>query len=107
MSYHQQLDRVRTDPDTAVTVVRDNDTIVVPIAAGEPPTLLHALSERREHLRGVVVSQLLGLGRYAYLSEAHAGNVRHSSPFLGAATRTGAHEGWIDWVRLTSARCRC
>ena len=29
MSYHQQLDRVRTDPDTAVTVVRDNDTIVV------------------------------------------------------------------------------
>lgn len=98
MSYHQQLDRVRTDPDTAVTVVRDNDTIVVPIAAGEPPTLLHALSERREHLRGVVVSQLLGLGRYAYLSEAHAGNVRHSSPFLGAATRTGAHEGWIDWV---------
>ena len=53
MSYHQQLDRVRTDPDTAVTVVRDNDTIVVPIAAGEPPTLLHALSERREHLRGV------------------------------------------------------
>ena len=27
MSYHQQLDRVRTDPDTAVTVVRDGDTI--------------------------------------------------------------------------------
>lgn len=98
MSHQQQLDRLRTEPAMAVQVVRDGDTIVVPIAAGEPPALLTALSERRDHLRGVVVSQLLGLGRYEYLSEAHAGNIRHSSPFLGAATRAGAEEGWIDWV---------
>lgn len=98
MSHQQDLDRLRTDPATAVRVVRDGDTIVVPIAAGEPPALLTALSERLDQLQGVVVSQLLGLGRYEYLNAAHAGNVRHSSPFLGAATRTGAEEGWIDWV---------
>lgn len=98
MSFRSDLDRLRTDAAQAVNLVRDGDTIVVPIAAGEPPALLTALSERIDQLRGVVVSQLLGLGRYAYLAAAHAGHVRHSSPFLGAATRTGAEEGWVDWV---------
>ena len=98
MSHQQDLDRVRTDPARAVQLVRDGDTIVVPIAAGEPPALLHALSDRREQWRDVTVSQLLGLGRYAYLNAEQSGNVRHSSPFLGAATRAGAEQGWIDWV---------
>lgn len=85
-------------PAVAARLVRDHETIVVPIGAGEPPLLLEALSERRDELRGVVVSQLLGLGRYAYLDPMTRDHVRHSSAFLGGATRAGAQEGWIDWV---------
>lgn len=98
MSVQEQLKSIRRDAQQAVALVRDHDTIVVPIAAGEPPALLTALSDVRESLRGVVVSQLLGLGRYDYLDPASVDQVRHSSPFLGGATRSGAAEGWIDWV---------
>ena len=37
----------RRDPHDAVGVVRDGESVVVPIGVGEPPALLQALSERR------------------------------------------------------------
>ncbi len=98
MSARTEFDAKRCDAAAAVHLVRDGDTIVVPIAAGEPPALLTALSEQRVRLHDVRVSQLLGLGRFDYLTPEAAPHVRHVSPFLGAATRAGAAEGWVDWV---------
>lgn len=98
MSARSEYDAKRCEADRAASLVRDGDTIVVPIAAGEPPALLAALSRRREQLRDVTVSQLLGLGRFDYLTPESAPHIRHSTPFLGAATRAGAAEGWVDWV---------
>ncbi len=98
MSARTEFDVKRCDAAAAIDLVRDGDTIVVPIAAGEPPALLSALSDRREELRDVRVSQLLGLGSFGYLTADSAPHVRHVTPFLGAATRAGAAEGWVDWV---------
>lgn len=97
-SVQAEYDAKHTDPADAVKLVRDGDTIVVPIAAGEPPELLTALSARRHELHDVRVSQYLGLGQYEYLTPESFTQVRHVSAFLAGATRGGAAEGWVEWV---------
>jgi acyl-CoA hydrolase len=87
----------RRDAYDAVAEVRDGETVVVPIGVGEPPALLHALSERRRDFRDVTVFQLLPLARAEYFDPDTTQHVRHSSAFLGAASRPGAGEGWIDY----------
>lgn len=82
----------------AVSMIHDGETIVVPTGVGEPPTLLHALSDRRHSLRDVVVSQILPLRKYGYLDEATRHNVRHDAYFYGGATRPGGQAGWIDFL---------
>ncbi|HVN10729.1 MAG TPA: acetyl-CoA hydrolase/transferase C-terminal domain-containing protein [Kineosporiaceae bacterium] len=88
-------ERVRAAAD-AVRVVRDGDTVVVPIAVGEPPGLLRALSRRRRELHGVTVFQMLPLQAAEYFDPDTAGHVRHCSPFLGSPSRQGAGDGWVD-----------
>lgn len=90
-------ERMRTAAD-AVRLVEDGDTIVVPIAAGEPPALLDALSEQRRDFHDVTVFQMLPLRQVGYLDPGTTEHVRHRSPFLGGANRPGVHDGWIDLV---------
>lgn len=87
----------RTEPDQAVGHVRDGDTIVLPIGAGETPALLAALSEHRHDLFGVTVFQLLPLVRAEYFDPETVDHVRHSTAFLGGTSRAGAAAGWIDY----------
>ena len=88
----------RTDPDEAVKLIHDGDTVVAPLGAAEPAELLAALSRRRQDLRGVTVTQLLPTGRYEYLNPGSTQQIRHNSLFLGGPTRAGAQAGWIDWT---------
>lgn len=87
----------RRDAGDAVGVVRDGDTIVAPIGAGEPPALVHALSERRREFHDVTVFSLLPLARAAYFDPETREHVRHSTAFLGGVSRPGAGEGWVDY----------
>jgi acyl-CoA hydrolase len=80
-----------------VALVRDGDTVVLPIGAGEAPALLHALSERRRTLRGVTVFQLLPLADAGYFDPDTTEHVRHSTAFLGGTSRKGAAQGWVDY----------
>ncbi|HEX6887766.1 MAG TPA: acetyl-CoA hydrolase/transferase C-terminal domain-containing protein [Candidatus Nanopelagicales bacterium] len=91
-----QYEQLRCDPEQAVSVVRDGDTIVLPIGAGEAPALLHALSERRHGLRDVAVFQLLPLARAGYFDPETTEHVRHTTAFLSGTSRPGAAAGWID-----------
>lgn len=88
-------ERLRPAED-AVGVVRDGETVVVPIAAGEPPGLLRALSQRRKELHDVTVFQLLPMRDAEYLDPDTTEHVRHCSPFLGRPSRQGVAEGWVD-----------
>ena len=91
-------DSKRMQPDDAAGLVRDGDTVVVPTGVGEPPALLHALSSRRHALRGVAVSQILPLRKFAYLDPETRVNVRHDAYFFGGATRPGGQAGWVDYI---------
>lgn len=88
----------RMSPADAVALVRDGDTVIVPTGVGEPPALLHALSERRGVLSGVTVSQILPLRKYAYFDAATRDSIRHTAYFFGGASRPGGQAGWVDFI---------
>jgi acyl-CoA hydrolase len=97
MSVQTMYRQRRLEPADAVRVVHDGETVVVPIGAGEPPTLLRALAERRRELRGVTVFQLLPLRQTEYFDPDTSEHVRHCSAFLGGPNRRGVNEGWADY----------
>ncbi|WP_313951921.1 acetyl-CoA hydrolase/transferase family protein, partial [Accumulibacter sp.] len=82
----------------AMGLVENGDLISVPTGVGEPPTLLTALSEQRQHFHGVTVAQILPLRKYAYLDPETVDHVRHLAFFFGGASRAGGQEGWIDYL---------
>ncbi|MCU0283064.1 MAG: hypothetical protein MUD13_04070 [Candidatus Nanopelagicales bacterium] len=93
-----RYEQLRTDPADAVALVRDGDTVVLPIGAGEAPALLAALSERRHALHDVSVFQLLPLARAGYFDPETVEHVRHTTAFLSPTSRSGAAAGWIDFT---------
>lgn len=84
--------------EEAVRLVRDGDQVIVPTGVGEPPNLLTALSEKRREFHDVKVCQILPLRKYGYFDRGTIENVRHVAYFLGGPSRTGAQEGWIDYI---------
>lgn len=94
-SLYQQKRMSATD---ALGVVKDGDTIVVPTAVGEPPTLLAALSEARRNFHDVRVCQILPVRQYGYLDPDTVDHVRHISYFFSGITRPGGQAGWIDYI---------
>ena len=98
MSYQSLYQQKRMTAADAVRVIRDGDTIVVPTAVGEPPSLLNALSEQRRDFRNVRVSQILAVRKYGYFDPETVDNVRHEAYFFSGASRAGGQEGWIDYI---------
>ncbi|SFU80070.1 acetyl-CoA hydrolase/transferase family protein [Pseudoduganella namucuonensis] len=91
-------DDKRMSADDAIRHVRDGDFIIVPSGAGEPPTLLGALSERRRDYRDVKVAQILALRKYGYFDCDTVGHVRHVALFFGGASRAAGQAGWADFI---------
>ena len=98
VSVQDLYERKRATAWDAVRLVRDGEQVVVPISAGEPPTLLTALSERRREFRDVTVAQMLAMRRYGYFDPETAQHVRHVSMFFGGASRPGGQERWVDFI---------
>lgn len=98
MSARVQYLQKRMAADDAIRVVRDGDTVVVPTAVGEPPSLLTALSAARRDFRNVTVSQILPVRKYDYFDPETAEHIRHTAYFFSGATRAGGQQGWIDFI---------
>jgi acyl-CoA hydrolase len=60
--------------------------------------LLTALSEARRDFRGVQISQILPVRKYAYFDPETVENVRHTAYFFSGVTRAGGAEGWVDFI---------
>ncbi len=98
MSVQALYQQKRMSASDAIRVVKNGDTIVVPTAVGEPPSLLTALSEARRDFRDVQVAQILPVRKYAYFDPETAEHVRHTAYFFSGASRPGGQEGWIDFI---------
>lgn len=72
--------------------------LIVPIANGEPVTVLDAVEKAADRLDGVRVHQMHVLHDRPYLHDAFAGRLRHVSYFLSPITRDAFHRGELDLV---------
>jgi acyl-CoA hydrolase len=76
----------------------DGDMIIVPTGVGEPPTLLHALSEQHQRFSDIKIAQILAMRKYGYFEQGCRSHVRHASLFFGGASRAGGQGGWCDFI---------
>jgi len=98
MSIQQTYQGKLTSAPDAVRLVQNGDFIIVPTGVGEPPALLHALSEKRFELQNVKIGQILAMRKYSYLDPATTQHIRHVAFFFGGATRAGGQAGWVDFI---------
>ncbi len=72
--------------------------IILPIANGEPVSVLDAIEANADRLQGVVVHQMHALHDRPYLHGAFGDRLRHRSYFLSHVTRPCYRAGTIDLV---------
>ena len=92
--------RATRGPDASAVVERigPHTQLIVPIANGEPVTLLDAVEEAAHELDGVSVHQMHALHDRPTRHGAFGDRLRHYSYFLSHVTRERFHEGTIDLV---------
>lgn len=72
--------------------------VIVPLANGEPMSLVNALDEARHSLDRVTVHQMHALRDHHYLHGDARGHLDHVSYFLSSVTRGRFHDGHLDLV---------
>ncbi len=85
-------------PEAVLDHLGPGSDIIIPLANGEPTSLLDAIELEAEHLSGVRVHQMHVLRDRPYLHGAYGDRLRHVSYFLSDITRPCFREGTIDLV---------
>jgi acyl-CoA hydrolase len=84
--------------DDVLAHVEPGTDVIVPIANGEPVSLLDALERHAERLERVRVHQMHVLHDRPYLHGAFGDRLRHVSYFLSHVTRPCFRDGTVDLV---------
>ena len=87
-----------TSTDEILANLWAGTNVIVPIANGEPVSLLEQLDEHATHYDGVRVHQMHALHDHPMLHGAHGDRLRHRSYFLSPVTRPAFHAGDVDLV---------
>lgn len=85
-------------PEDVLEHIRPNQDIIVPLANGEPRSLLDALEENADQLEGVRIHQMHPLQDRPYMRGEFGDRLRHVSYFLSHITRRHLANGTIDFV---------
>ena len=85
-------------PEDVLALVDEGCDIIVPLANGEPPTLLDVLEAHQESLRSVRIHQMHAMDDRAYIRGEFGDRLRHVSYFLSGATRAAYWERNCDLV---------
>jgi len=87
-------------PEAVLDHVADGADIIVPLANGEPRTLIAALDEHANELTDVRVHQMHALYDHPYLHDAYGSHLHHVSYFLSPITRKAFTDGHCDLVPI-------
>lgn len=85
-------------PEDVLSLVEDGADLIVPLANGEPVTLLDTLEAHAERFRGVRVHQMHALHDRPYLHGAVRDHLLHVSYFLSPVTRPAFHARGCELV---------
>jgi acyl-CoA hydrolase len=92
------MSRSPSTPDAVLGHVGADTDVIVPLANGEPRTLIETLDAHADTLTGVRVHQMHALHDHAYLHGAYGDHLHHVSYFLSPVTRAAFAEGTCDLV---------
>jgi acyl-CoA hydrolase len=87
-----------SEPTAVLDHIGSGADLIVPLANGEPKTLLDAIEGAADRLDGVRVHQMHALRDRRYLHGDFAGRLDHVSYFLSHVTRPCFRNGTIDLV---------
>ncbi len=85
-------------PEAVLAHVAAGSDIIVPLANGEPRTLIDALDAHARDLTKVRVHQMHALHDHPYIHNAYGSHLRHVSYFLSPVTRAAFANGECDLV---------
>lgn len=84
--------------DAVLDLLAPGTQVIVPLANGEPVTVLDAIDAAAPQLAGVRVHQMHALHDHGYLHGSAPGQLDHVSYFLSPITRPAFHAGTVDLV---------
>ncbi|MGQ0431166.1 MAG: acetyl-CoA hydrolase/transferase family protein [Microthrixaceae bacterium] len=85
-------------PEAVLELIADDADLIVPLANGEPITVLDAIEASATRYRGVRVHQMHALHDRPYLHGSVRDHLLHVSYFLSAVTRPAYHERGCELV---------
>ena len=85
-------------PEAVLGLIGDGDDLIVPLANGEPVSVLDVVEAEAERFDGVRVHQMHALHDRPYLHGKVRSHLAHVSYFLSPVTRPAFHEGGCDLV---------
>jgi acyl-CoA hydrolase len=85
-------------PEDVLPLLTPGADVIVPVANGEPPTLLDTLEQHQDLLDRVRVHQMHALQERPYIRGEFEDRLRHVSYFLSPATRAAYWAGGCDLV---------
>ncbi len=98
MSHRQLGPTGPVPPEAVLEHVAPGTDIIMPLANGEPVTVLDAIEAAAATLQNVRVHQMHALNDRQYLSGEFGDRLRHVSYFLSHVTRPHFHAGTLDLV---------
>jgi acyl-CoA hydrolase len=90
--------RHASSPDAVLDHITADTDLIVPIANGEPVTVLDAIEQRGDRLTNVEVHQMHALRDRPLMHGVFGDRLQHVSYFLSHVTRPHFHDGHIDLV---------
>jgi acyl-CoA hydrolase len=85
-------------PEDVLAHIHDGDDLIVPLANGEPVSVLDAIEAAARRFAGVRVHQMHALHDRPYLHGKVRDHLLHVSYFLSPVTRPAFHEGGCELV---------
>ncbi|WP_106849037.1 acetyl-CoA hydrolase/transferase family protein [Blastococcus sp. Marseille-P5729] len=85
-------------PEKILDYIEPRTDLIVPIANGEPRTLIDVIEEAADTLDGVRIHQMHCLHDRPYINGAFGNNLRHVSYFLSHITRPAYAAGHVDYA---------
>jgi acyl-CoA hydrolase len=86
------------DPTGVLGHIRDGDDLIVPLANGEPVSLIDAIEAAAERREGVRIHQMHALHDRPYIHGKARDHLLHVSYFLSPVTRPAFHEHGCELV---------
>jgi len=85
-------------PEDVIAHIADGDDLIVPLANGEPVSVIDAIEANADRWTGVRIHQMHALHDRPYLHGATRGHLDHVSYFLSSVTRPAFHERGCELV---------